>query len=135
MDVLALGIVFGGVIPEQPQVDEVRGGGEEFKRREVAFVEGARIGPYPADAIFFHEPDMLGPVPTVVTELDREPEIARQLGEKRTEQRSAWLRGERGRQLDQNDVKLRSQEFHCLEERGELSVAIAQEPFVRDRLR
>src|SRR6478672_3012424 len=53
VNVLSFGIVLRRIIAEQPQVDEVGGGGEELERREISFVERARIRPDPTDAIFF----------------------------------------------------------------------------------
>jgi len=38
MDVSAIAIVFRGVITKQAQIEEVRGAGQEFEGREIAFV-------------------------------------------------------------------------------------------------
>ena len=63
MEVLAVRVVFGGVIAEKTEVNEIGRGGQELERREIAFVQRARIGPDPADSMFFHETDVLGPMP------------------------------------------------------------------------
>ena len=63
MDVLAARIVFRRIIAQESQVDEVSGGGEKFEGREIPFVERTGVGPNPADAIFFEQPNVLRPVP------------------------------------------------------------------------
>src|SRR5205085_4614913 len=77
MEMLAVGIVFRRVITQEPQVNEVGRVRKKLKGGEVAFVERARVGPDPADAMFFEEADVLRAMPARMAELDGEPEIAR----------------------------------------------------------
>src|SRR5947209_818477 len=135
MDMLAVGVVLRRVIAEKPQVDEVGGGGKEFERREIAFVESAGIGPNPADSIFFHEANVLRPMPAGMAKLDGEAEIARELREEGAQQSAARLRRKGRRQLNQDDVQLRREWFDSAEKTGEFGFAIAQHAFVSDRAR
>src|SRR3982074_1274565 len=120
MEMLALRVVFGGVIAEKPQINEIGRGGEELEWREIAFVQRAGIGPNPADPVFFQEPDVLGPMPAGIAEFDGETKIARQLREESAQQGAAGFGREPGRQLNQDDVELRGERLKRAEECGQL---------------
>src|SRR5437868_239888 len=126
MDVLAFWIVFRRVIAKEAQVDKVGGGRQELEGREIAFVKRTGVGPNPANAIFLEQPDMLRSMPAGVAKLDGKSEVARQLREEDAEQRAPFLWRKGRRQLDQDDMKLRREQFDCLKECGELRVAVAE---------
>ncbi len=65
-------------------------------------------------------------MPTGVTELDCKPEVARELLEETTQRRLSLFRRERGRQLDQDHVELRTEWLDRAEESIEIRAAIAE---------
>ena len=107
MKMSAVTIVFRGVIAKQAQIDEIGCARQKFERREVAFIQRTRVGPHPADAMFFQKPNDLRPMPAGMAEFDRETKIPRQLFEEFAQRRFTFLRCEGRRQLDQEHVQLR----------------------------
>src|SRR3954465_10846692 len=105
MDVLAVRIVFRGVIAEKPQVDEVGRGRQEFEWRQIAFVERTGIGPDPAHPGFLEKMNVLRPMPTGMAKFDGEPEVARELREESAEERATGRRREGRWQLNEDDVQ------------------------------
>src|SRR5205814_1957200 len=114
------------------KVNEIGCGGQKLERRKIPFVQRTGIGPDPADPVFFQEPDVLGSMPAGIAEFDREPEIARQLGEESAQQRAAGFWRERWRQLNEDDVEFWGERLERAEERGQLRLAVAQMAFVGD---
>jgi len=106
MDVATIDIVFRCVIAEQTQIEKICDARQEFEWSKVSLVEGSRIGPHPANAIFFQKPDDLRPVPSGMTKFNREAEIPRQLFEKFAQRWLAifWCKG--WGELDENDLEL-----------------------------
>lgn len=82
MDPLAARIVLRRVITQEPEIKKVGRAREEFEGRKIAFVQWARVGPDPADAVFFQETDDLRPVPAGMTKLYGKAKIARELFQK-----------------------------------------------------
>ena len=105
---------------------------QEFERREIAFVQAAGVGPNPADAVFLEKVNDLRTMPAGVTELDRKAEVVRELFQKFPQRLTAILRCKRGRQLNQDDLKLRVERFDRAQKGGELGAAIAQTAGVGD---
>lgn len=135
MHVLPVAIVFCGVIAEKPQIKKIGRAREEFERREIPFVQRTGVGPNPAYAMFFQQVDNLRPMPAGMTKLDRETKIFRQLIKEFAKRLSAVLRTKRGRQLDENNLQLRSKWFNGAHERAQFRVAIAQPTNVSDLAR
>ena len=79
MNVATIEIVFGYVIAKQTQVKEISGARQKFERRKVSLVERSGIGPDPAHAILFHQPNELRPMPARVAKFNGKPELPRQL--------------------------------------------------------
>jgi len=125
MNPLALAIVFGGVIAQKPQIEEVRRAGEEFERREITLVQRAGVGPNPANAVLFQEANDLRAVPAGMAKFDGKAEAARELFQKRPQGLPVVLRGERRRQLNQDDLKLGLERFDRVEKGGQLGAGIA----------
>ena len=106
MPVPSVNVVFRCIITEQTQVQKVSSARQEFERRKIAFVERTGVGPNPANAVLFQQPDDLGPVPAGVTKFNRKPEAFRKLDKKFSQNLSAILGRERGRQLNQHNLEL-----------------------------
>ena len=126
MHVLPVTIVLRGIIAEQAQIKEVGRAREEFEGREIAFVQRRRVGPDPADAMFFEKTNHLRPMPAGMAKLDRKTEIARKLREKSAQNLAPIFRRERGRQLNEDDLELRCERLDRAEKRIQLRVAIAE---------
>src|SRR5437899_2200021 len=135
MDVATIDIVFRCVIAEQTQIEKICDARQEFEWSKVSLVEGSRIGPHPANAIFFQKPDDLRPVPSGMTKFNREAEIPRQLFEKFAQRWLAifWCKG--WGELDENDLELWCERFDGAEKRMQLGGAIAQPAGMRDLAR
>ena len=82
MDVLSIDIVFRCIIAEQAEIKKIRSEWQEFEGCEISFVKRRRIGPRPANMIFFQKMDELRAMPSRVSKFNREAEIARQSAEK-----------------------------------------------------
>ena len=132
MHARAIPSIFRGVVAHEPHVEEVSCVRPKFERSQVPFVQWTGVGPGPAHAMFFEQPDDLGPMPASVTELDREAKFARQLREKIAQGRFAFLGREGRRQLNQNDLQLGRERFHGSEESGKVRTAVAQPAGVSD---
>lgn len=126
MDAPAVAIVFRGIIAEKPQVKEISRSRQEFERGEIAFAELAGVGPNPADAVFLKKANELRTMPAGMAKLDRKAEVARELFQEFPQRLTALLRREGGRQLNEDDLKLRFERFHRAQKSGEFGVTIAQ---------
>ena len=82
MDVATVNVVLRHVITKQTQIERICSARQEFKGSKISFVEWSGIGPDPANAISFQEPNKLRPMPAGVTKFNRKPEISRQLRKK-----------------------------------------------------
>src|SRR5437588_1308766 len=120
MDALAVAAVFGGVVAEQTEIKEIGRVREEFEGREVAFIQWSGIGPHPADAVFFEEPNDLRTVPAGMPEFDGETKIARELLQEIAQHGTAFFRRERGRKLQKDNLKLGRERFHRAQKRSKL---------------
>ena len=85
MDMAAINVVFGCVIAKQSQVKKIGGARQKFKGRKISFVQRGGVGPNPADAVLFQQPDKLWPMPAGMSKFHRKPEIPRQLHKKFTQ--------------------------------------------------
>src|SRR5713101_6377133 len=132
MDVPTIDIVFRCVIAEQTQIEKICDARQEFEWSKVSLVEGSRIGPHPANAIFFHKPDDLRPMPSGMTKFNREAEIPGQLLEKFAKRRLAIFWCERWGELDENDLEFWRERLDGAEKRIQLGGAIAQPAGMRD---
>src|SRR5438270_5662371 len=115
-----LAIVLGRVIAEQPQIKEISRARQKFERCEIALVQRTGVGPNPANPILFEQTNDLRPMPTGMTKFDREPKTFRKLDEKFSQRLPAIFRRERGRQLNQDNLKLRFKRFDRAQKRGQL---------------
>ena len=111
----AVAIVLRRIIAEQPQVKKIGRARQEFKGREISFIERAGIGPDPANPMLFQETNDLWPMPAGVTKFNSEAKISRQLLEEFAKCLSAILGSEGRRQLDENDLKLWFERLDCAE--------------------
>lgn len=130
MDPLAVAIVLVQCVTEQTKVKKVGRNRLELEGRLVAFVQGAGVGPNPADAVFFEQVNNGALVPARMTELNREPKIRRQLGKKFAQALFFFLRRIGRGQLDENDWQFRRERLERVEKGGQLRPAITQSPFV-----
>src|SRR5256885_9337499 len=105
MDKKAVAIVLGRVIAEQPEVKKIGRSRQKFERRKIAFIERTSVGPNPANAVLFQQPDDLRPVPAGMTKFNGKPKTLRQLHQKFSQELSAILGRERGRQLNQHHLE------------------------------
>ncbi len=126
MNEFAGAIILGRVIAEQTQVKKIGRPGQKFERRKIAFIERTGVGPNPTDAILFQQPNNLGPMPASVTKFNGKPETSGQLHEKFSQNLSAILGCERGRQLDQHNLELRLERFDRAQKGVQFDGAIAQ---------
>jgi len=94
------------VVAEQTQIQKIGSAWQKFKGGKISFVERSAIGPNPANAIFFQEPNKLRSMPAGMTKLNRKTEISWQLWEKLSERRLAVLWGQGRRELDENNLEL-----------------------------
>src|SRR6266705_927785 len=135
MDVATIDIVFRCVIAKQTQIEKIRGARQEFEWSKFSLVEGSRICPHPANATFFQKPDDLRPMPSGMTEFNREAEIPRQLLEKFAQRWIAifWCTG--WGELDENDLEFWCERLDGAEKQIQLSGAIAQPAGVCDLAR
>src|SRR4030095_15699712 len=106
MDVAAIDIVFRCVIAKQSQVKKIGRARQKFEGRKISLVERSGIGPYPADAVLFQQPDKLRSMPAGVAKFDRKPEISRQLHKKFAQRLLAVGRRQRRRELNENHLEL-----------------------------
>ena len=104
MDVATIDIVFGYVITKQTQVKEISGARQKFERRKVSLVERSGVGPDPANAILFQQPNKLRPMPAGVPKFNGKPEIARQLCYEFPQRVFPVCRCQRRRELNQNNM-------------------------------
>src|SRR5947207_233621 len=111
MNSSTVAIVFRTVVTEETQIQKIGCPRQEFERREIAFVQRAGVGPNPADTMFLEKMNDLWTMPAGVTELDRKAEVARELFEKFPQRLTPILWDEGGRQLDQDNLKLRFEQF------------------------
>ena len=132
MESPAVAIVFRGVIAEKTQIKEVGRARQEFEWREVAFVQGASVGPDPANAVFFEKANDLWTMPAGMAKLDRKAEALRQLLQEVPQSLTAilWCKG--GRQLNHDDLKLRFKRLDGAQKSREVIAAIAQPTDMRD---
>src|SRR5436190_13754508 len=126
MDSSTVAIVFRAVIAEEAQIQKIGRARQEFERREIAFVQRAGVGPNPADAVFLEKMNELRTMPAGVTELDRKAEVARELFEEFPQRLTPIFWDEGGRQLNQDNLKLRLERFDRAQKSGEVSSAITQ---------
>src|SRR5438874_7335299 len=87
MDVATVNVVFCWVVAEQTQIQKIGSAWQKFKGGKISFVERSAIGPNPANAIFFQQPNKLRSMPAGMTKLNRKTEISWQLWEKLSERR------------------------------------------------
>ena len=104
MDVATMDVVFGRVIAKQAQVKKISGAWQKFEGRKVSLVERGRIGPDPADAVFFQQPNKLRPMPAGVAKFNGKPEITRQLREKFAQCVFSVCWRQRRRELNEDDM-------------------------------
>src|SRR5262249_1210825 len=110
-------IVFGCVIAKQTQVKKIGGARQKFEGREISLVERGGIGPHPADAVLFQQPDKLRPMPAGISKFDRKPEIPRQLHKKFAHSLFAVRRCQRRRELNEDHLELWPKWLDCAKER------------------
>src|SRR5919108_5778650 len=106
MDVAAIDVVFGCVVTKQSQINKIGGARQKFERRKISLVERSRVGPNPADAVLFQQPDKLRPMPAGMSKFNRKPEISRQLHKKFAQRLFAVDRRERRRELNEDYLEL-----------------------------
>ena len=135
MNEFAIAIIFGGVIAEQAHIEKIGSTRLEFKRGQIALIQGGGIGPDPANPIFLEKPDDLRPVPAEMTKLDGKPKVVRQLGEKSAQSCPSIVGRKRRRKLHEDNVELGGEWLDCMEETCQLGAAIAQLAFMRDLAR
>ena len=128
----SVGIVFGGVVAQQAQVNEIGGQRQKFEGGEISLIERAGISPDPADAIILQQADDVGAMPAGMSKLDGETKVARQEFKKGAQGGLAILRSERGRELNEENVQFCGQRFNRAQEGGQLGGAIVQLARVRD---
>src|SRR5262245_16732124 len=104
MDVATIDVVFGRVIAKQTQVKKIGGARQKFEGRKVSLVERSGIGPDPANAVLFHQPNKLWPVPASVAKFDGKPEIPRQLRQELAQRLFSVCGCQRRRKLDENHL-------------------------------
>src|SRR5262245_44282801 len=117
MDVAAIYVVFGCVVTKQSQVKKIGGARQKFERRKISLVERSRVGPNPADAVLFQQPDKLGSMPAGISKFNCKPEIPRQLNNKFTQRLFAVDRRQGRRKLDENYLELLPKWFDGTEKR------------------
>ncbi len=135
MDEKAVAIVLGRVIAEQPEVKKIGRSRQKFERRKIAFIKRTGVGPNPANAVLFQQPDDLWPVPAGMTKFNRKPKTFRKLDKKFSQNLSAILRRERGRQLDQHNLEFRLERLDRAQKSIQFGGAIAQPADMRDLAR
>lgn len=104
MDVATIDVVFGCVIAKQAQVKKISGARQKFEGRKVSLVERSGIGPDPADAILFHQPNKLWAMPASVAKFNGKPKIPRQLHEELAQRMFSVCRRQRRRELNEDHV-------------------------------
>src|SRR5947208_1492214 len=104
MNVAAIDVVLGYVIAKQTQVKEISGARQKFEGRKVSLVEWSGIGPDPANAIFFHQPNKLRPMPARVSKFNGKPEIPRQLRQELAERVFSISGRQRRRKLHEHNM-------------------------------
>src|SRR5262245_21742550 len=102
----AINVVFGRVITKQTQVQKISCAWQKFERSKVSLIQRSVIGPDPADTILFHQPDELWPMPASVPKFNCKPKIPWQLHEELAQRMLAVARGQRGRKLNEDHLKL-----------------------------
>src|SRR5947207_14082093 len=75
----AVAVVFCRVVAQQTDVEKIGRPRLKFERREIALVQGRRVGPDPADTVFFQQMNELWAVPAGMPKLDGKAKIPRQL--------------------------------------------------------
>ena len=125
-------VIFGRVIAKQTQIKKIGRPWQKLERRKIAFIERADVGPNPANAVLFQQPDDLRPVPAGVTKFNGKPETFRKLDQKFSQDLSPILGRERWGQLNQHNLKLRFERLDRAEKRVQLGGAIAQSADMRD---
>src|SRR5437763_1288866 len=101
MNVATVNVVFRCVITKQTQIERICSARQEFKGSKISLIEWSGVGPDPANAIFFQEPNELWPMADGVTELKRQPENSPQFRKKPGNRRFAILWGRRRREPDE----------------------------------
>src|SRR6478752_4137652 len=85
MQMPAVAIVLGRVIAEQSQIKKVGRLRKELKRGEVSLIQGAGIGPDPANAIGLKAMDDVRAMPAGMPKLNRESVVTRKLFQERAQ--------------------------------------------------
>src|SRR5436305_14248764 len=106
MHVPSINVVFRCIIAEQTQVEKIGSARQEFERRKVAFVEGAGIGPDPADTIFFQKTDDLRAMPAGMTKFNCQTKTPRQMFKKFTKLELSVPWAQRPGKLDQDKLEV-----------------------------
>src|SRR5205809_8021742 len=75
MNVATVNVVFRCVITKKTQKERIGSARQDFKGRKITLVEWGGVGPDPATAIFFHEPNELWPMPARMTKCKRKQEV------------------------------------------------------------
>src|SRR4029453_7874233 len=104
MDVATIDVVFGCVIAKQPQVKKISGARQKFEGGKVSLIERGCIRPDPADAVLFHQPNKLWPVPASVAKFNGKPEIPRQLRQELAQRLFSVCGCQRRRELNENHL-------------------------------
>src|SRR5215472_17379463 len=117
MDVAAIDIVFSCVIAKQTQVKKIGGARQKFEGSKISLVERGGIGPDPADAVLFQQPNELRPMPASMSKFDRKPKIPRQLRKKFAQRLLAVGWRQRRRELNENHLELWAKWLDCAEKR------------------
>jgi hypothetical protein len=126
MDVAPIPVVFGCVIAKQTQVQKIGCAWQKFEWRKVSLVERSGIGPDPADAVLFYQPNELWPMPARVTKFNGKPEIPRQLRQEFTQRVFSVCGCQGRRELNKNHLYLWPEYFDRTEERTQLCSAISE---------
>src|ERR1700693_2253693 len=125
-------VIFGRVIAEQTEIKKIGRPRQKLERRKIAFIERTGVGPNPANAVLFQQPDDLRPVPAGVTKFNGKSETFWKLDKKFSQNLSPILGREGWRQLNQHNLKLRLERLDRAEKRFQFGGAIAQPADMRD---
>src|SRR5262245_7834986 len=76
MNMLAVAVVFRGVIAEKTQIKEISCARQKLEWSKIAFIERARVSPNPTDSVLLEKMDNLGTMPASMTKLDCKTKLA-----------------------------------------------------------
>ena len=117
MDMATIDVVFGCVVAKQTEIKKISGAWQKFEGSKVTLVERSGIGPHPANAVLFHKPNKLGPMPARVAKFNGKPEIPRQLCEELAQRVFSVCWCQRRRKLNEDNMQLWPEWFDRAEKR------------------